>query len=276
LWSDICGMPLKLNLNEDDAHAHADNNSPADNNRDISISADQLQQVREQLVLLKSYLLRQDANLPVPTLQQVPNADAAAADADADADTDQAKHNEDDTEYAVIETTVTVPPSQAAPDGQLEKHDMFQDDYQQVILLLHVHQVLAKFKESLQKIAASSSQSQLQHKKDRSTAVTSVNKRAEQAIDAYENSLLTVFEHHKSNSKMSATADLAIPKELTAFLLRDLYQKGSNHKNQQAANVDLVTSLQDHVRRMCLNVTSEYSHASLKTRVRTNIKSYYE
>jgi hypothetical protein len=258
LWNDICGMPLKLQGELKRAGAPHDHSH--ENDKGNSIPADQWQQVREQLVLLKSYLLRQDANLPVPTLQQVP----ANANANANAE-EQATYND----YVCAE--VVVPPSQAAPDGQLEKHDMFQDDYQQVILLLHVHQVLAKFKESLQKIAASSQQSSQSPPQQKDT-VTSVNKRVEQAIDAYENSLLTVFEHHKSsNSKMNnsvASTELVIPKELTAFLLRDLYQKGSDHRNQQAAHVDLVTSLQDHVRRMCLNAASEYSHAGLKTKVR--------
>lgn len=304
LWNDICCLPFKLSAevetetdtlssrhgleltgqlephggggggagNEQHVHFHdkatASRNKWRDKNDvpDISISADQWQQVREQLVLLKSYLLRQDANLPVPTLQQVPPVVVPSVSVDADVD---------QVDQATVNAAVTVPSSQATPDGQLEKHDMFQQDYQQVILLLHVHQVLAKFKESLQKIAATSSQQQQQHQQQsKDKHVTSVNKRVEQAIDAYENSLLTVFENHsKMNPKAAA---LSIPKELTAFLLRDLYQKGSNVKNQPAHNMDLVTSLLCHVRNMCLNAKSEYSHASLKTSVRIYMYCEYD
>jgi hypothetical protein len=294
LWNDICCLRLSLEEPEHHHHHHhaGHNHSHSHSHvQQLDISAVQWQQVREQLVLLKSYLLRQDANLTVPTLNQVPDP-AKTTTTTTTAATATAHDAED--EYP------SVPPSQAAPDGQLEKHDMFQQDYQQVLLLLSVHQVLAKFNESLHKIAVSQSeqnqqqqqqpqqqqQQQQQKQKLRSSSnisttssttststkdnLAAVNKLSEEAIDAYENSLLTVFEGYKQsngNNKMTDGDDLVIPKELTAFLLRDLYQKGSNRHNQQA--VDLVTSLQDHVRNMCLNPASEYSHASLKQKVRT-------
>jgi hypothetical protein len=67
-------------------------------------------------------------------------------------------------------------------DGQLEKHDMFQDDYQQVILLLRIHQVLAIQKNrkrcgvfpAVAKFATVNSSKRQRF----------VNKRARQAIDA--------------------------------------------------------------------------------------------
>jgi hypothetical protein len=278
--NDSTAAPSGMNGNTNTEHEH-------ERSTDICVSADQWQQVREQLVLVKSYLLRQDANLPVPTLQQVGAATAIHV-SDHDTDADHKDGDAEDHEYAVV------PACQAAPDGQLEKHDMFQQDYQQVVLLLHVHQVLAKFKESLQKIASSESSPSSQQHSNPKDNIHAVNKRAEQAIDAYENSLFTVFENHHQtaatlnhNANGNHTTEQAIPKELTAFLLRDLYQQkrtslGSHTSNSTDANknqpvTDLVTSLQDHVRNMCLNAASEYSHASLKQRVRTHhVILYYQ
>ena len=228
LWNDVCcGTTISTTTVAAPASTVAAFSPGDDQDQDaameafsINVTAAQWRQIKEQFVLLKSYLLRQDANLAVPSI----SSDTLSPTAP--------------------------PPQHAAPDGNLEKHDMFRHEYQLVVLLLQVQQALASFCSALENCKGK----------------RNLVKHSEEAIDAYENTLATIFA--KEDDQHASVG--IVPKELTAFLLRDLYQKGN--RAAPHPNILVATWLQ-HATDIVTNVTSEFSHFNLKQKVCTNLIS---
>ena len=122
--------------------------------------------LREQLIIVKSFLLRKDANANVPI---------------------QRKGYDDD----------DIPPENDELDGVLEKHEMFQDNYREVLLSIEVQEILARFCEHVTSMDAKAS---------------NLVKELETAVNSYDRELQRLFGDK-------------IPEELTGFLLPELYKK---------------------------------------------------
>lgn len=171
-------------------------------------------ELREQLIVVKSYMLRKDANMFVPI---------------------------DRTGYEDEE----IPRQNDELDGVLEKHEMFQDSYKEVLLLLEVTEILTRLCDQIKKI---------------DLGADNAVKQVESAVDAYESSLQSTFipEGIPDGANIGEKAKTSIPSELSKFLLHELYKKKPE---------DAVPSLlRDAVTIMC-DDDSVFSLSQLKHKV---------
>lgn len=144
-------------------------------------SAQMWNEFREQLMIVKSYLLRKDANLDIPI------------------------------ERAAYEDEL-IPTEIDELDAELDKHEMFQDSYQEVLLLLQVQETIACLLEKVKVISPDSAD---------------VVKELEVAVNSYENDLQTLFmpKTLPRDTNIGEKTTISIPSELRKFLLPDLYKK---------------------------------------------------
>jgi hypothetical protein len=233
LWNDIGCMHMNMrrrdDINDDavdgtdDANvSNARANVNADGAEETSlmystdILAAQWSQIKLQLELLKIYMLRPDAN----------------ENFDTDTDT--------------VGAIRILPPAQASLDEQLEKHDMFQQDYRQVVLLLQVQQALASLRES--------TFPEFMERRD--------PKGVERAIGTCQRRLEHVFQDKENQSESRG-----IPEAL-AFLLSGKDNKNKRRSSNPATDDNTwVVNLQQDVTAFCLDETHEFSHAHLKEKV---------
>ena len=190
-------------------------------------SASLWKDLREQLIIVKSYMLRKDANVRVPILRQ-----------------GYEEEDEDD----------IIPDENDELDGVLEKHEMFQDSYQEVLLLIEVQEILASFCE---KISSINVQDVADADADDNIGIV---KQLENAVDSYEQALQNLFlpQGVADGANVGEETKSHIPTELVGFLLPELYKK-------PRAAVSLL--LRDALAVMS-NEECPYSHAQLKTKVR--------
>lgn len=180
--------------------------------------------MREQLVLTKSLLLRRDANVWVPTAMEESESPTPAG--------------------AALETTPSLPQPNDAIDHQLETHEMFQDTYQQVYEFVHVQEIIARLRLSLQEVIVTPDEND-----DRRIP------RAREAVELYQQQLGALF-HGPEH----------IPKDLTHFLLRDLYR---NHH-------DWIRTVPTHLEELILHPRSVFSLAKLQQKVRSLLIKWSE
>lgn len=172
--------------------------------------------LREQLIIVKTYMLRKDANAAVPVVRR----------------------------SGYIEDDEDIPEENDELDGALEKHEMFQDSYQEVLLLMEVQEILSKFCERMSCIES-----------DGEDAV----KQLEFAVNSYESELQKLFlpQGIPEGADIGEETNSHIPEELTKFLLAELRKKPA-----EAAKLLLM----DAAGVMC-NDECVYSHPQLKQKV---------
>lgn len=178
-----------------------------------NISADLWRDMREQLIIVKSFMVRKDANMYVPI--QKP------------------RYSDEDT-----------PEENDEMDAALEKHEMFQDSYHEVLTLLEVQETLTRFYEQLKAINA-----------DEQNSV----KKIEDAVDTYKSALQSHFlPNGVTNQNETDTAATGIPEELDSFLLHDIYSKPK----------EALSQLLTHVRNIFIDTDFVFSLPQLKQKVR--------
>ena len=123
----------------------------------------------------------------------------------------------------------------------LKELKMFTRDYDEILLLLQVHEQLSEF----QRLLKWSSKS---------------NNDLERIVDVYKQEITRVFEEAKQS----------VPKELISFVLEDLYQNGKGDSN----NHFLTQQLQTHIQDVLDKDSSAYSYLSLQTRIQTLLQSW--
>lgn len=170
--------------------------------------------LREQLIVVKSYMLRKDANMFVPIERE------GYEDEDLPLQNDEL-------------------------DGVLEKHEMFQDSYKEVLLLLEVQEKLALLCNRIKKVNTS-----------QDTAIKELGA----AVDSYESSLHSLFmpDGMPEGANIGEKAKSSIPCELTEFLLHELYKKKP---------VEVIASLLKDVVNIIYNDESVFSLSQLKQKV---------
>lgn len=192
-------------------------------NDSTDISAAQWTQITEQLVLVRGHLLRLDANLAVSTLPPVPATTAR---------NDENEHPDN----AVTDS------AQIASNEQVANYDMFQQDYQHVVLLLQVQRAMACLYESLE--------------------YTNMDGNAESCVqcaaEACQESLVRIFENQENGR--------GLPESLSLLVYRNSYQKrnGPDIHGNHETGADL---MRQDVTDICLDETHEFSHARLKAKV---------
>jgi len=184
----------------------------------VDISKEEWTSTKENFILLKSLFLRQDANASVPTKQEGYNNEA--------------------------EEGCPIPQENGKLDLVLEKHEMFQESYKEVLILCQIQEILSNFRETLQNLSVT----------DRDYI-----KATENAIDEYEGSLLAIFQGKEGYVEPRQETDdpKVIPTELNHFLLTDLYHDTDN----------LIENLLKHINEIVLNEENVYSHAKLQQKV---------
>ena len=173
-------------------------------------SPDLWKDMREQLIIVKSFMLRKDANTYVPI--QKP------------------RYSDEDT-----------PGENDELDAALEKHEMFQDSYHEVLTLLEVQETLTRFYVQLEAIDPDASD---------------IVKKIESAVDTYKSALQKHFLPNGANGTDASAP--GIPKDLDSFLLHDI------HSQPKVA----LTQLLSHVRHIFVGSDCVFSHAQLKQKVR--------
>ena len=252
-----------------------------------SVTADDWNVLREQLILLKGVLLQQNANNAVLMMGGAGGAtDAAGADSN---------HNNN--------PSIRKP---ALPDTELEKHEMMKVDYREVLQLLEVQNAMAALREGLQSIEDDddddnfASQAAAAASPPRTPTSPRVKRAVEQVVSQYMTNLTNIFpvdtapaDNHKKDddddddddfgaheededdlamdhSLRSVTAN--IPKELNSFVLTDLY-----HPKTQVmpAEEGMVDRLLEHVQSITEDTLTptgtapgRYSYANLLQKVR--------
>ena len=151
--------------------------------------------VKEEFILLKSMLLRKDAN--VDALMMVNGVDSGEP-----------------------------PQPDAAPDVRLEKnHPLFAQDYPRVAKQLKVATICAQFYQRLQGFV----QAEMKDDVNVNDGQKSHKQQVRQAVDDYESKLKQVFfgnlNNIDSDDEEDSTEVKQLPNELIGFLLKDLYQK---------------------------------------------------
>jgi hypothetical protein len=213
-----------------------------------ALSAAQWGQIAEQLALVKKYLLRLDANLVVPTTrQQEPT--------NMDDTNHRNDENDHDNNYAHYARTgrILVPPTQMASNEQWANHDMFQQDYRHVVLLLQVQQELACLRESLDQI-----------KMDGTYGYRITENRLERAADACRKRLVRVFENQSGDGR-------GLPESLSLLLYREVNQKfmaPATDSDDDDDNESVAAKLlRQDVIAILLDATHEFSQARLEDKV---------
>lgn len=168
--------------------------------------------LREQLIIVKSFMLRKDANALVPVVR--PGYD------DQDEDDD-------------------IPVEDDELDGSLEKHEMFQESYEEVLQLMQVQEVLSSFCGQI--ISIDSNPDAL--------------KQLESAINSYESALQKMFVPEGTIG--GKVTESYIPEVLNKFLLADISQQPS----------DAAASLLRDAFAVMRNEACVYSHVQLKGKV---------
>jgi hypothetical protein len=235
LWNDMgCIQTLArrddINLQNAQGSNSATNISNAGVKHATNISVAQWTQIMEQLVLVRGHLLRGDANLVVPfiTLPQVP------------ASTNRSDENEndrqDDTQYASNE--------------QVANYDMFQQDYQHVVLLLQVQHALSCLLESLDNTSM-----------DGTYQIS--ESRHQRAVVACRERLLRIFENEENQSDDD---------ESLAFLLHRITHQKRSGLDTDVDDESVTLLLRQDVTAICLGETHEFSHARLKQKVSQSVE----
>lgn len=193
-------------------------------NSSTNVSAAQWYQITEQLVLVRGHLLRLDANLVVPTLRQVPATSR--------------NDEKDPPDYAVTKTGRILPSNE-----QVANYDLFQQDYQHVLLLFQVQQALARLRESLDETNMDGtyyliSESSLQR-----------------AADACQGTLVRIFGNQENQSDDGG----GLPESLSFLLHRKANTDGADESGADLLRQDITA--------ICLDETHEFSHARLKENV---------
>ena len=175
--------------------------------------------LREQLIIVKTYMLRKDANAPVPI--EKPGYE-----------------NEEDED---------IPDEDDELDAVLEKHEMFQDNYEEVLLLIEVQVVLSTFCERVSSINT------------KAESTEEVLHELESAVDSYESELRKLFmpEGVPKGADIGEETKSQIPEELTKFVLTELYKRPN----------EAVTLLLRDALAVMTNDECVYSHAQLKQKV---------
>jgi hypothetical protein len=220
------------------------------------LTSDDWNSIREQLIFVKGILLRQDAN-------------------------------------AVVNPEGTAAPTSDFPDELLASTLMMTVEYDEVIRLLAVQQVLANLREKLQAIAEAEKNAESKNgmfgkspSNDRS-----INKAVEKAVNAYIEHLSRIFppnesekvdeddevddgiEIYDSDTNMPPTRISNIPTELNSFLLTDLYSPKQQQQRTTAA--EMVDRLLEHMRSITLDTRTpaltqpgHFSYANVQQKVR--------
>jgi len=233
-----------------------------------SVTADDWNMLREQLIHLKGVLLQQNAN------------------------------------NAVLSSSTRKP---ALPDTELEKHEMMNVDYREVLQLLEVQRAMAALREGLQSIEDDdddednfATQAAAAASPPRTPTSPRVKRAVEQVVSQYMTNLTNIFPvetapaetnkkdeeedddddfgaHEEDEDDLTMDCSLRsvtanIPKELNSFVLTDLY-----HPKTQSmpAEEGMVDRLLEHVRSITEDTLTptgtapgRYSYANLLQKVR--------
>jgi hypothetical protein len=203
--------------------------------------------LREELILLRSLLLRQDANV----------------DSLVDCD---------------------VPPqANGTPEPQREQDPLFQKEYRHVSRLLKVQYTLCVFYQQLLEVRTKAAiedadgSSPSTASSSQSNGSIELRKQLRQAVDDYEAQINRLFPQSEAAAEelladaddnasilsiLSVGSDVrCLPKELVGFLLKDLYAAKKSSNGNASTSVPPQKRLLDHVEAILFNKNSEYSHA---------------
>jgi len=177
--------------------------------------ADLWKDMREQLIIVKSFMLRKDANADVPI--QKP------------------RYSDEDT-----------PEENDELDAALEKHEMFQDSYHEVLTLLEAQATLTRFYEQIEAINPNA---------------PDIVKKIESALDTYKSALQEQFLPNGDGTDTGS-----IPGELDSFLLHDIHSQPK----------EALTQLLTHVRNIFTDIDCVFSHAQLKQKMKSVLTKWSE
>mmetsp|Transcript_30094 Transcript_30094/g.70247 ORF Transcript_30094/g.70247 Transcript_30094/m.70247 type:complete len:814 (+) Transcript_30094:335-2776(+) len=210
LWSRLQIASISIDLGslhiDKDVTTMDRKNTDEDNYQAHLVESKRWNEIKDQLEVVQRDLLRRDANFNVP-----PYGRSAAGD---------------------------VPEENDQVDTSLQNHSMFQADLKEVLFLMDVHAICSQFRERVSGgliLAPSSINTQTLLKR---------------AMDDYEKALQSLFSDDEeiaasfraTTTQPGVTADPQIvPRELTGFLLKDLFQEGHVHNNN-----DDYDDLEDH------------------------------